>query len=478
MKKQQEQTNVSSKMSEIFLIIFLAFVIVASLAVAAFFALKPSFNTLGFKEALYIDYDSTYQNDFGTVCFGNIFNCEALTPENDSPSIDTKTLGEHEIRLKFKRGEKEIELLQTVFVVDKTAPIITVETENATVCPDGKIANLGLKVEDNYDGELSSKATIDYQEENQRVVINAEDSNGNLASYIMPAKSGDDEPPVITLNGDEYVSIYQNGWYSDAGASVRDNCDEVELKTVGQVNADKVGTYEITYSAADNSGNAASAKRTVEVKQPPRASGTIYLTFDDGPSVHTPRLLDILKKYNVKATFFVTGSGDDSTILREYNEGHTVALHTFTHAYSYVYQNEDNYFEDLYRIQNRVKNIIGVAPTLIRFPGGSSNTVSASYDGGQKIMSKLVNSVKARGFTYFDWNVSSGDAGGATTADAVFRNVTNALKNGGSSVVLQHDTKGFSVDAVERIIQYAKNRGYIFAPLTAGSFAAHHGVNN
>ena len=93
-------------------------------------------------------------------------------------------------------------------------------------------------------------------------------------------------------------------------------------------------------------------------------------------------------------------------------------------------------------------------------------------------MSKLVKSVQEKGFTYFDWNVSSGDAGGATTSDAVFNNVVNALKNGGSSVVLQHDIKGFSVDAVERIIQYALNRGYTFAPLTASSFTAHHGVNN
>ncbi|MBR5027367.1 polysaccharide deacetylase family protein [Candidatus Saccharibacteria bacterium] len=478
MKKQQEKAKGGSKKSEIFLAIFLAITIVASLVCATIFALRPEFDTLGFLLTRFVDYDSEYQTDYGKVCYGTVFGCEVLTPENIDAAVDTKTLGQQEIKYIFKHNNEVVELKQTVFVVDKTPPVITVEKEKATICLNDKIANFGLKVEDNYDGELTEKATIKYREEDQKVVIDVKDSNENLATYILPAELGDTESPVITLNGDEHISIYQNNWYSDAGATVVDNCDEVELKTTGSVNTNAVGAYEITYSATDNSGNVASVKRTVEVKQPQRASGTIYLTFDDGPSQYTARLLDILKKYNVKATFFVTGRGDDSLILREHNEGHTVALHTFSHDYAYVYQSEENFFEDLYRIQNRVKNITGVAPTLIRFPGGSSNTISANYDGGQRIMSKLVKSVQEKGFTYFDWNVSSGDAGGATTSDAVFNNVVNALKNGGSSVVLQHDIKGFSVDAVERIIQYALNRGYTFAPLTASSFTAHHGVNN
>ncbi|MCR5832730.1 MAG: polysaccharide deacetylase family protein [Candidatus Saccharibacteria bacterium] len=478
MKKQQGKAKGGSKKSEIFLTIFLTITIFASITCSAIFALKPEFDTLGFLLSRFVDYGSEYQADYGRVCYGTIFGCEKITPEYDDVAVDTKTLGQQDIIFSFKHNDESIELKQTVFVVDKTAPMITVEKEEATICPGGKIANFGLKVEDDYDGELTEKATINYHEEDQKVIISVLDSNENSATYILPAKSGDTEPPVITLNGEEHVSIYQNNWYGDAGATVVDNCDEVELVTTGSVNTNAVGTYEITYSATDNSGNAASVKRTVEVKQPQRASGTIYLTFDDGPGQYTARLLDILKKYNVKATFFVTGKGDDSLILREYNEGHTVALHTFSHDYGYVYQSEKNYFDDLYRIQDRVKRITGVAPTLIRFPGGSSNTISANYDGGQRIMSKLVKSVQEKGFTYFDWNISSGDAGGATTSDAVFNNVVRSLKNGGSSVVLQHDIKGFSVDAVERIIQYALNRGYTFAPLTASSFAAHHGVNN
>ena len=203
----------------------------------------------------------------------------------------------------------------------------------------------------------------------------------------------------------------------------------------------------------------------------------IYLTFDDGPGPYTAKLLDILKKYDVKVTFFVTGAGDDALIAREYNEGHTVGLHTYTHDYAYVYSSLDNFFTDLYEIQARVKNITGQTSMLTRFPGGSSNLISARYDGGIGIMSRLSEELPARGFTYFDWNISSGDAGGATTSSEVYQNVINALSPN-YSVVLQHDIKDFSVDAVEDIIKYGKANGYTFKKLDAGSFTAHHGINN
>ena len=203
----------------------------------------------------------------------------------------------------------------------------------------------------------------------------------------------------------------------------------------------------------------------------------VYLTFDDGPGPYTAELLDILKKYNVKATFFVTKAGSDALIAREFNEGHTVGLHSYTHDYTYIYASVGNFFEDLYNIQGRVKNITGETSTIIRFPGGSSNLVSAKYDGGAHIMSTLVPEATARGFTYFDWNVSSGDAGAPISSDQVYENTINNLKPE-FSVVLQHDTKDYSVNAVERIINHGLKNGYTFKRLEKDSFSAHHGINN
>ena len=220
------------------------------------------------------------------------------------------------------------------------------------------------------------------------------------------------------------------------------------------------------------------AEREAEhAKRLAEAVGIVYLTFDDGPGDYTNALLDVLDKYEVKATFFVTGRGDDATIKREYDEGHTVALHTWSHNYAYVYASVDNYFADLNQIADRVKNITGEDAKLIRFPGGSSNLVSKRYDGRTRIMTTLTREVEARGYQYFDWNVDSDDAGKAKDSDTVYVNVASHLKPG-TNVVLQHDIRPYSVEAVERIIQYGNENGYVFEPLSFDSPTVHHGVNN
>lgn len=207
------------------------------------------------------------------------------------------------------------------------------------------------------------------------------------------------------------------------------------------------------------------------------AKGVIYLTFDDGPSEYTNSLLDTLNKYDVKATFFVTGFGDDAVIKREYDEGHTVALHTLSHNYAHIYANLDNYFGDLAGISNRVKNITGVESKILRFPGGSSNTVSRRYDGKTRIMSTLTREVEARGYHYFDWNVDSDDAGRAKDAGTVYNNVISRLHDG-QNVILQHDVKPYSVEAVGAIIEYALSNNYVFDTISMETPVVHHSVNN
>ena len=133
--------------------------------------------------------------------------------------------------------------------------------------------------------------------------------------------------------------------------------------------------------------------------------------------------------------------------------------------------------EDTKRIRDFLYLVTGVESNIYRFPGGSSNLVSAKYDGGAHIMSTLVPEATARGFTYFDWNVSSGDAGAPISSDQVYENTINNLKPE-FSVVLQHDTKDYSVNAVERIINHGLKNGYTFKRLEKDSFSAHHGINN
>lgn len=212
-----------------------------------------------------------------------------------------------------------------------------------------------------------------------------------------------------------------------------------------------------------------------------QAKSIIYLTFDDGPSANiTPRVLDILKKYNVKATFFVLNysNANEKIIKRAYKEGHTIAIHGYSHEYSKIYRSESAYMNNLTQLQKKIKKTTGYKPTITRFPGGSSNTVSRRYNRG--IMTRLTKLVLKRGFTYFDWNVSSGDAGGARTGTQMYNNVKAQLRKSRGNVVLMHDFSSNTkvLTALPKIIKYGKDNGYTFERITEKTPMVTHGVNN
>ncbi len=204
----------------------------------------------------------------------------------------------------------------------------------------------------------------------------------------------------------------------------------------------------------------------------------IYLTFDDGPGPHTNRLLDILDKYNVKATFFVTGAmpGYADCMTREAAAGHAMAVHTYTHDYARIYASTGAFWADQERIQTLLEQKTGSRTRLMRFPGGSSNQVSRNYSRG--IMTTLARQTAERGMVYFDWNVASGDAGATTDSGQVYRNIINGVSGKTEAVVLCHDSKGYTVDAMERVIKWGLENGYAFMPLTESSPTAHHPIAN
>ncbi|MGN0451798.1 MAG: polysaccharide deacetylase family protein [Acutalibacteraceae bacterium] len=225
-----------------------------------------------------------------------------------------------------------------------------------------------------------------------------------------------------------------------------------------------------------------SAQKAADSPQSTVPSGqkVCYLTFDDGPSANTLKILDILNKYGVKATFFVINSADIGYVKNIYEAGHTVGLHTATHNYSQIYSSTDAYFNDLQQISDKVESLIGVKPTVMRFPGGSSNKVSAKYCGG--IMTRLVSLVQERGYSYFDWNVSSGDADSNIPSYTYIRNnVINSAKNKNSACVLMHDSsvKTTTVQALPEIIDGLTAMGYRFEALTPETYGYHHqNLNN
>ncbi len=215
--------------------------------------------------------------------------------------------------------------------------------------------------------------------------------------------------------------------------------------------------------------------------QNPQPVGKIcYLTFDDGPSDNSLKILEVLARYNVKATFFVTDYKHSKIeyVPQIYAAGHTIGLHTQSHNYAQIYNSVDAYFADLNAISAKVKELTGVDSKVIRFPGGGSNKVSKNYYVG--IMSILTRKVTEMGYTYFDWNVDSGDASGSLSASKIAQNVIQGAKNKTSICVLMHDAAGkaTTVDALPAIIEGLAAQGYTFQPLTKDSYGYHHKVNN
>ena len=196
-----------------------------------------------------------------------------------------------------------------------------------------------------------------------------------------------------------------------------------------------------------------------------------YLTFDDGPSPNTDRILDILDEYNVKGNFFVIGrfaEGYKEQYNRILKEGHVLGMHSYSHIYTEVYESPDSFTADLNHVQYVIYSITGYTPSIYRFPGGSSNDIS-TID-----MKEFIDILDKRGIVYYDWNVNSGDAETATLPkESIINNVfdgINGLENAqerNEVMILFHDLKEktTTVEALPAIIEGLQAQGYVIAPI-------------
>lgn len=405
-------------------------------------------------------------------------------------SVDSTKTGTYTLTYSADYKDLHEEKTRTVIIEDTAPPRIVLNESPDSYTPfNHPYEEEGFTAEDNYDGDLSSQVVS--EEKDGKVYYKVTDSSGNTASIVRTIYYDDRKGPEITLAGGEAVTFYvgdkfYHEWY--AMDDVDGDLSE-EVKIESNVDTSTPGEYTVTYTISDSHGNESTAVRTVTVKAKPKnnpapseSGKTIYLTFDDGPSAYTDQLLAVLDQYNVKATFFTTSAypGYAYCMAKEAAAGHTVAVHTATHDYSQIYAYDEAYWADFNRQNEVVAAQTGSYSTMFRFPGGSSNTVSRNYNTG--IMSRLVNQAASYGYVYFDWNVSSGDAGNTTDTSVVYYNVITGIQacadRGVPAVVLQHDTKSYSVAAVADIIEWGLENGFTFAALTPSSYAPHHGLNN
>lgn len=211
----------------------------------------------------------------------------------------------------------------------------------------------------------------------------------------------------------------------------------------------------------------------------PKSDITVYLTFDDGPSKNTPQILSLLQKYGIGATFFVINGKYNYYMKDIVNSNSAIALHSYSHKYPEIYSSEKAFLDDLEKIHDLVQKETGVDTRIIRFPGGSSNTISRKYCKG--IMTNLVKDVEKAGYIYFDWNCDNGDAGGKNLSDEYqIKKATQYPKNAENIVILMHDINscGVNINSLSEIIDFYQTKGANFGIITENSPRVCHIPNN
>ncbi len=223
---------------------------------------------------------------------------------------------------------------------------------------------------------------------------------------------------------------------------------------------------------------AAIKKRIIYKTQP-----TAFLTFDDGTSYNTLKILDILKANNIKATFFVVGtqilnggSASKEAIQRIVDEGHVLAIHAYEHEYSKIYSSAEAYFEDFNKIADLLYEMTGFKPNIVRLPSGTASARSfcGKYAGSTDVYYDIISKLYADGYTVIDWNVDTVDYTTSTGVDKIVENAVSGAKTRLSreykaAVILMHDTAD-TVSSLQRVIDGVEDLGMGFEVLVKGGY--------
>lgn len=250
--------------------------------------------------------------------------------------------------------------------------------------------------------------------------------------------------------------------------------------TVGELGEDNLVVHAAPKEtanarASDNKIKETSApKKDSEVDQTKIKGKKVYLTFDDGPSKNTEKILEILDQYKVKATFFVIGKTDEFSkqmYKQIYENGHTLAMHSYTHQYNTIYKTLGAYKKDIKQLSDLLYEVTGEKPKYLRFPGGSSNTVSKIN------MEDVIRYVDAEGLAYFDWNVINGDATGKKlTEKQMVNNVISGVESYDNAMVLMHDCAGkeMTVKTLPSVLKKLKKMKVNILPINDTTVPVQH----
>lgn len=379
-----------------------------------------------------------------------------------------------------------------VFLVKKNNELNSVQQENLVL-----IGEKAGTADDFYD--IFSKSGVSYEE-----LVALMNKNKNLDAeglYKLMSELGLSDADIIaaaaakrTVNAESFYGIMskngitdkdlmlsvlkRHGGNADGFYELLKQCGLSDAEIAELISKGSSKPPESTGSDSNSSGNSGSEPTSepnsagddspyaaihtdMQVAAPAeyvREQGTIYMTFDDGPSKNTYSILYILRQQNIKATFFVVPdrSEECAALLKAIvAEGHSIGVHSASHKYEKIYASVEAYLEDFYEAWDIIRDATGVSTPIFRFPGGSKN----DYDEATR--DAIIKEMTRRGFRFYDWNVESGDIGGADWSQ-MYNSIPTDVKSKYRSVVLMHDTSYNAVLVLEDVIKVLKGEGYKF----------------
>ena len=395
----------------------------------------------------------------------------------DSSQVNVKKVGEYKVVYKYKDEEKTLK----VNVVDTLPPEFDVKSKKVALNQTVEPSELVKNIKDASQTKVSFAKNYEFNKVGwQEIEVIVKDAYDNETRKKVKVNVVKDEkaPEIIVGNANVVVGEKID---LKALATIKDDFDKNPTLKVesDKLDTNKIGTYQVKYIAKDVSGN--QSEKTIQVEVVDKTKDNekvVYLTFDDGPSRHTPEVLEILKRYQCKATFFITGMNEKYRpyIKTAYDQGHTSGLHTYSHNYSKVYASTNAYFKDLDKVGKLAKEYIGFTPKYIRFPGGGSNTISRKYNKG--IMSQLTKQVGKKGYIYYDWNCENGDGYAHMSQSQMLKRATSSSAK--KVMILMHDANGKqnTVDILPKVIEHYQKKGYTFKAIDDSTPVFHQHVNN
>ncbi len=292
-----------------------------------------------------------------------------------------------------------------------------------------------------------------------------------------------EEDAIVALQDDNGRVYYM---YASAIEAMVEEYDSGAMAVKPQVNETETSSQETGKDGTDKETEDNEPETVPVVQEPSKETASesedteqidtgryVYLTFDDGPSVQTDKILKILDEHNVTATFFVVGLDDEESAARYkaiVDSGNSIGLHSYSHNYKKIYVNVDSFAQDIQQISDLVYKATGVRSKLYRFPGGSSNSVAGNID-------IFIEYLNQNGYTYYDWNSSSRDAAVVLpTKDEIINTVISEVQGRDNVVVLMHDSekKATTVEALPELIERLKAMGYTIKGIDESSEPVQH----